>query len=204
MTNSIESSGRISLSALAAVLFGFCASGIQAQPTAECRLRGADTTLVTGVTIKKCLDLDALNGKSIEIPSNVTRIDNTGFSLCESSEQSGGQADIVYVMDQSGSMGISYVWISPGPQGYGLPGIGRRLRPTSTPMLTGFGTITLPNDAGVRQVPRLNPAKPPTGCTSFAGRSLHPARRRLQAGHRLPGRARAQVHGRITWASPRT
>lgn len=166
MTNSDSSLGRISPALMA--FLGLVGGGAYAQTTSNCSLRGADTTLVSGVTVKKCLDLDALNGKTVVIPSNVTRIDNNGFSLCESSEESGGQADIIYVMDQSGSMGIRYIWISPD------------LRDTvylesaancgyENADLNGFGTITLPNDAGVRQVNRVNPDKPPTRCTSFSG-----------------------------------
>jgi hypothetical protein len=144
-------------------------TGLHAQPTAECSLRGADTTLVTGVTVKKCLDLDALNGKSVQIPSNVTRIDNSGFALCESSEQSGGQADIVYVMDQSGSMNIQYVWISPDLRDtVYLQSLGGCTNLVNSDA-NGFGSITLPNDAGVRQVTRLNPAKTTAGCNQFSG-----------------------------------
>ncbi|MDB5049835.1 MAG: VWFA-related protein [Fibrobacteres bacterium] len=144
------------------------AGGVHAQPSAECSLRGADTVLTTGVTVKRCLDLAGLDKKNIVIPANVTRIDNTGFSLCESSEQSGGNADIVYVMDQSGSMGINYVWIS------------QDLKDTvylestadcgfTNADVNGFGSITIPNDAGTRQVTRVNPAKLPTTCSSFSG-----------------------------------
>lgn len=166
MTNSIDTFGRI-LPARLAFIGLLTVGAAQAQPTADCSLRGADTT-VAGVTVKKCLDLDALNGKTVVIPSNVTRIDNNGFSLCESSEQSGGQADIVYVMDQSGSMGIRYIWISTDLKDTvyleSTAGCGY-----SNSDLTGFGSVTLPNDAGVRQVTRVNPAKPPTLCTSFSG-----------------------------------
>jgi hypothetical protein len=167
MTNTTDILGRISPIRLG--FLGLLTLGAaHAQTSSDCSLRGADTTLATGVTVKKCLDLDALNGKTVVIPSNVTRIDNNGFSLCESSEQSGGQADIVYVMDQSGSMGINYIWISPDLKDTVY------LESTANcgyvnADITGFGTITLPNDAGVRQVTRVNPAKPPTKCTSFSG-----------------------------------
>lgn len=148
--------------------FLVAAASLYAQPTADCSLRGADTTLVTGETVKKCLDVDALNGKSIVIPANVTRIDNSGFSLCESSEQSGGQADIVYVMDQSGSMGIKYIWISPDLRDTVYLQSEQNCGYTNAD-LTGFGSITIPNDAGVRNINRVNPAKPPTTCNSFSG-----------------------------------
>nr|MDQ3001575.1 hypothetical protein [Fibrobacterota bacterium] len=145
------------------------AGNLHAQPaTAECSLRGADTLLITGVTTKKCLDVAALNGTSTIIPSNVTRIDNNGFSLCESSEQSGGQADIVYVMDQSGSMGLKFIWISPNLKDTVFLESTANCKSLNDGDATGFGTITVPYDAGVRNIPRLNPNKPITGCTSFA------------------------------------
>ncbi len=140
-----------------------------AQVKSDCSLRGADTVLTTGVTVKRCLDLGALNAETVVIPANVTRIDNTGFSLCESSEQSGGQADIVYVMDQSGSMGINYAWISPDMRDTLFLESTGGCKNLSNADAKGFGTITIPNDAGTRQVPLLNPAKLPTGCSSPSG-----------------------------------
>ena len=145
------------------------AAGAQAQVKSECSLRGADTLLTSGVTAKKCLDLAGLNAKTVVIPANVTRIDNTGFSLCESSEQSGGQADIAYVMDQSGSMGINFVWISADKTDTLFLESTAGCATLRNADANGFGTLTIPNDAGTRQVPILNPAKLPTGCSSFSG-----------------------------------
>ena len=153
--------------AMASATLTLClAAGTWAQPTSECGLRGADTVVNTGVTYKKCLDLTGLDNKTVTIPANVTRIDNTGFALCESSETEGGAADIVYVMDQSGSMGINYAWISPDLKDTvyieSLSGCAN-LRSADA---TGFGTLTIPNDATVRTIPKLNPAKLPTGCAT--------------------------------------
>ena len=36
--------------------------------TSDCRLRGADTLINTGATYKKCLDLSALDNKTVIIP----------------------------------------------------------------------------------------------------------------------------------------
>lgn len=77
----------------------------------RCDLVSKDT-VVSGVSIKKCLDLDALNGTSMTVPSNVTRIDNDGLSLCRSSARIGGDADIAFVLDQSGSMAVNRAWVS--------------------------------------------------------------------------------------------
>lgn len=153
--------------AMASATFTLClAAGVGAQPTAECGLRGADTVINTGVTYKKCLDLTGLDNKTVVIPANVTRIDNSGLALCESSETEGGAADIVYVMDQSGSMGINYVWISTDLKDTvyieSLNGCAS-LRSADA---NGFGTLTIPNDATVRTIPKMNPAKLPTGCAT--------------------------------------
>jgi hypothetical protein len=136
--------------------------------SSECGLRGADTTFAGGVPGKTCLDPIKLNGKNVVIPANVTRIDNSGFALCESSESTGGAADIVYVLDQSGSMNISYAWISPDKKDtvylQGTDGCGFR-----NGDLTGFGTITIPNATTVRTIPVVNPARSITGCTNTSG-----------------------------------
>ena len=137
--------------------------------TSDCRLRGADTVINTGATYKKCLDLSALDNKTVIIPANVTRIDNTGFALCESSESQGGDADIVYVMDQSGSMGINYVWVSPNEKDtIFLQDIGGSCNIQNAD-IGSFGSMTIPRDAGVRTIPKINPAKTPTNCTSTSG-----------------------------------
>jgi hypothetical protein len=93
----------------AALLLGL--GSVHAQ-TKRCDLAGRDTT-VSGnpATFKRCLDLSALDGKTVNIPSNVTRIDNDGLSLCKGVVQAGGDADIVYVYDNSGSMRANYAYV---------------------------------------------------------------------------------------------
>ena len=84
----------------------------QAQ-TKRCDLVGRDTSIAGDpARFKRCLDLSGLDGKTITVPSNVTRIDNDGLSLCKGSLRLGGDADIMFVMDQSGSMGASHAWIN--------------------------------------------------------------------------------------------
>lgn len=131
---------------------------------AECGLRGADTTIAGGVLTKQCLDPASLNGKSVQIPANVTRIDNTGFALCGSALQEGGLADIVYVLDQSGSMQVGAAWISPDKtdtiylQNTNCTGINRG------DFGGTYGNLTIPNETGVRTIPIINPAKSVAGC----------------------------------------
>jgi hypothetical protein len=154
----------------AIVLFTAAACAAAAFADSECGLRGADTVITTGVTNKKCLDLTGLDNKTVVIPSNVKRIDNTGFALCESSESSGGAADIVYVMDQSGSMGINYVWVSPDQKDtVYLESLAGCSEMRQSDAGGAHGSITIPSDATVRTVPKLNPNKSIAGCNSTSG-----------------------------------
>ena len=83
---------------------GLSAASAHAQAK-RCDLVGRDTTVSGNPTaFKRCLDLTALDGKTVSVPANVTRIDNDGLSLCKGSVQSGGDVDMVYVYDNSGSM----------------------------------------------------------------------------------------------------
>lgn len=142
---------------------------IQAQVKSNCTLRGRDTVTSTGVTIRQCLDLSALDAKTVVIPANVTQIDSTGFSLCESAETEGGLADIVYIMDQSGSMKLQHIWINPdGTDTVMLHGKGGCTGLTNADY-TNYGTVTVLRGTGTAQVPRINPSKKPTGCVDFSG-----------------------------------
>ncbi len=85
----------------------------QAQ-TKRCDLVGRDTSITGNPTqFKRCIDLTSLNGSTITVPSNVTRIDNDGLSLCKGSVQSGGDLDLVYIYDNSGSMSSTVGWVTP-------------------------------------------------------------------------------------------
>ena len=54
---------------------------------------------------KRCLDYKAMNGTTLTLPGNVTRISRDGISFCEGVVvQDTGEADIIYLMDNSGSM----------------------------------------------------------------------------------------------------
>lgn len=132
----------------------------------QCGLQGADTLLTSGLKLKKCLDLSTLDSQSVVIPSNVVRIDNTGFALCENSQQDGGAVDIAYVLDQSGSMGVGAAWISPDKsdtvylQNPNCPGFTNADR---------VGNLTIPTENGVRTVPILNPNKSIASCNTTSG-----------------------------------
>lgn len=129
---------------------------------AACALKGRDTVIASGSTVRQCLDVASLKGKSYVIPSNVTRIDASGFSLCESSVNQGGLADIVYVMDQSGSMAIGFVWISPNQMDtVYLHGVGNCRNAYSPADQDNYGTVTVLRGTGTIQIKRLNPAKDP-------------------------------------------
>jgi hypothetical protein len=67
----------------------------------------AEKALSGETTYRKCLDLAALNGTTVDLPQNVTRIAQDGFSFCPNAFKSlgGGVADILYLVDNSGSMG---------------------------------------------------------------------------------------------------
>ncbi|MBW8889725.1 MAG: chitobiase/beta-hexosaminidase C-terminal domain-containing protein [Fibrobacteres bacterium] len=91
------------------------ASSLAQAQTKRCDLVGRDTT-VSGnpASFKRCLDLSSLDGKTVNVPLNVTRIDNDGLSLCKGAVQAGGDADIVYVYDNSGSMRAGSAYINSG------------------------------------------------------------------------------------------
>jgi hypothetical protein len=57
-------------------------------------------------SFNKCIDYGGMQGKTVELPSNVTRISQDGISFCENAINTGTtlDADIVYMMDNSGSM----------------------------------------------------------------------------------------------------
>ncbi len=57
-------------------------------------------------TYKKCIDYAALQGTTVGLPTNVTRISADGISFCDGafSKPGAGNADIVFIYDNSGSM----------------------------------------------------------------------------------------------------
>ncbi len=160
--NEIFSLPDFSRSVAVFALFAVC---LHAQ-TLRCDLASKDT-VINGQSAKRCLDLDSLKGKTVVVPSNVTRLDNDGFALCRKAVVSGGNADIVFILDQSGSMWANQAWINTG------------VTPNDTLYYTGTGgcnstttsgTVTIPVIETARSVPKLNSG---TGCNQYAGDPLN-------------------------------
>jgi hypothetical protein len=66
-------------------------------------------------TYKKCIDYAAMNGKTLVLPTNVTRISQDGISFCPGifTVTGAGNADIVFIYDNSGSMQADGAWVNP-------------------------------------------------------------------------------------------
>jgi hypothetical protein len=64
----------------------------------------------------KCVDFAALEGKTLTLPKNVTRIAADGISFCVTASPitGNGNADIVFVYDNSGSMTADAFYVAPG------------------------------------------------------------------------------------------
>ncbi len=71
----------------------FMFSGLYAQNELRCDLVG-----------ERCIDLAAVNGQTITVPSNTTRIARDQLNICGDAFQVRDPVDIVIVVDQSGSM----------------------------------------------------------------------------------------------------
>ena len=136
----------------------------------RCDLVGRDTTIGSDpTTFKRCLDLAGLDGKSVSVPSNVTRIDNDGLSLCKGAVQLGGNVDLVYVYDNSGSMkaNLAYVNTATGDTTY----YESDANCSNTARHAQSATFASWNSAGtaqnvVRTIPRLVSN---AGCTEYSG-----------------------------------
>jgi hypothetical protein len=63
----------------------------------------------------KCVDFAALDGKTLDLPKNVTRISADGLSFCQPATPTtgSGDADIVFIYDNSGSMTADAAYINP-------------------------------------------------------------------------------------------
>jgi hypothetical protein len=61
----------------------------------------------------RCLDLAGLNGSTIQVPANTTRIPSDGLSLCGIGGSAPPPTDIVYLVDNSNSMASWGFWVDP-------------------------------------------------------------------------------------------
>ncbi|MEN9353194.1 MAG: hypothetical protein RL318_519 [Fibrobacterota bacterium] len=68
-----------------------------------------------------CLDPANLNGKTVTVPSNVTRIGKNGLALCAQKSSSNLATDIQYVIDNSNSMTSKVFWVDPKTVGTVTP-----------------------------------------------------------------------------------
>ncbi|MEO7423799.1 MAG: chitobiase/beta-hexosaminidase C-terminal domain-containing protein [Fibrobacteria bacterium] len=162
----------VTLACLAGAFGWLGASGAQAQ-TKRCDLEGRDTTIVGNPAhFRRCLDLSALKNNTITVPSNVTRIDNDGLALCKGSLRLGGDADIMFVLDESGSMGTNRAWINtsvtPNDTLFYYSDTSCTNKSTNgTVSYTIFETVGAANPVKTTvSVSRLNSN---TGCSAFSG-----------------------------------
>lgn len=72
-----------------------------------------DLGVPNGVT-GACIDPELLDGKTVRVPANVTRIGEGGLALCTPTKVQKLSSDIVYVVDNSASMAAWGFWIPAG------------------------------------------------------------------------------------------
>ena len=69
-----------------------------------CNLRGPQSDgPIPGI---KCLDLNQINGQTINVPSNVTVIGDDGLSICPMESSTKRIPGVIVIMDQSSSMSV--------------------------------------------------------------------------------------------------
>jgi len=140
--------------------------------TPRCDLVGIPKTVAGGGLERACLDLSRLQGDTLTIPGNVTRIAQQGLALCKGAVKEGGLADIAYVLDQSISMYASYLWVRPGTQDttffQGLDGC-NTMHASDTVAGAGGRANILFEDGGTQTVKVLKSSVSIQGCHSFAG-----------------------------------
>lgn len=88
-------------------------------------------------TATSCLDPASLKGRTVVVPSNVTRIGKDGLALCASVNQQKISSDIVYVIDNSTSMVAWGYWVSADGQdtSWYTPGCSNSANVSGTPLL---------------------------------------------------------------------
>lgn len=72
---------------------------------------GTRCDLLSGpvVDTTRCIDIGALDGTTLRVPAATTRISTKGLVLCGAKESKPEGTDIVYIVDQSGSMWNKYI-----------------------------------------------------------------------------------------------
>lgn len=92
-----------------AILVSLVAGGV-GQVHADLR---CDLAMQVGAQGSSCLDPVALKGKTVTVPSNVTRIGQDGLALCTQKTSANLATDIEYVIDNSASMTSKVFWVDP-------------------------------------------------------------------------------------------
>jgi len=82
-------------------------------PVPEIVANRCDLATSSDQATRKCLEPADLAGKTFSVGSNVTRIGQDGLLLCAPATERTFSTDIVYVIDQSGSMNASSFWVDP-------------------------------------------------------------------------------------------
>jgi len=72
-----------------------------------------DLTMQHSSADASCIDPTSINGSTVVVPSNVTRIGQDGLALCGQKSSSNLATDIEYIIDNSASMSSSVFWVDP-------------------------------------------------------------------------------------------
>lgn len=80
-----------------------------------------DLAMQHSSTSASCIDPNSINGSTVAVPSNVTRIGQDGLALCGQKSSSNLATDIEYVIDNSNSMTSSVFWVDPATVGTAAP-----------------------------------------------------------------------------------
>jgi len=93
---------------LSGAVFAVAAMAGHSQAALRCEL-----TMQSSASKASCIDPASLNGQTVTVPENVTRIGRDGLALCALSHTSSQASDIAYVIDNSNSMDAWGFWVNP-------------------------------------------------------------------------------------------
>lgn len=93
---------------ISGAIFAVAAMAGYSQAALRCEL-----TMQSSVSKTSCIDPASLNGQTVTVPENVTRIGRDGLALCALSHTSSQASDIAYVIDNSNSMDAWGFWVNP-------------------------------------------------------------------------------------------
>ena len=93
---------------ISGAIFAVAALAGPSQAALRCEL-----TMQSSASKTSCIDPASLNGQTVTVPENVTRIGRDGLALCALSHTSSQASDIAYVIDNSNSMDAWGFWVNP-------------------------------------------------------------------------------------------